>query len=410
MKSLLIFISAAYFIVSGHAIAADLSTYQQQLTQQVKLQQQQYQQTAQLINQQRAPLLAQLADREAKLISLRQQVLGLTRHQDDAYLSVQALEQRLSQWQQQELYIANLFGQFQQTINQSNLPATVAIEQQLTGLNALIYPTWQSGQAIATSGEIIKGLRLALGPLQLFYHAQQLSLLTGAGAEQIATTVTIANLPKEQLLLDITGGKAITVSVHEVTWYQRLQLGGFWIYPIILMGLVALMVALFKAYQVRQLAKLDCQFAQQFIHSGVLTQTQGWQAQLALFAQNKQGIGTEALADLLHQQLLAYKSKLEKGMAFIAATAAVAPLMGLLGTVSGMINTFDMMNLFGNQDASLLSGGISEALVTTELGLVVAIPALLLHAWLGRHQQGYLVQLETDAMVLSQLGERIKHA
>ena len=63
--------------------------------------------------------------------------------------------------------------------------------------------------------------------------------------------------------------------------------------------------------------------------------------------------------------------------AFIILIAAVAPLLGLLGTVTGMIATFDIITEFGTGDPKLLSGGISIALVTTEVGLAVAIPALI---------------------------------
>ena len=87
----------------------------------------------------------------------------------------------------------------------------------------------------------------------------------------------------------------------------------------------------------------------------------------------------------------------------IALTAAVAPLLGLLGTVSGMITTFKLMTLFGSGDASAVSAGISEALVTTELGLVVAIPALLAHALMSRKVKSYYSELETTAIRLSQL-------
>jgi len=78
----------------------------------------------------------------------------------------------------------------------------------------------------------------------------------------------------------------------------------------------------------------------------------------------------------------------------IAVTAATAPLLGLLGTVSGMIRTFNLITLFGSGDPKPLAGGISEALVTTLFGLVVAIPALILHAFLSRRSQGIVQTTE----------------
>ena len=81
--------------------------------------------------------------------------------------------------------------------------------------------------------------------------------------------------------------------------------------------------------------------------------------------------------------------------------AAVAPLLGLLGTVTGMISTFDIITEFGTGDPKLLSSGISEALITTKLGLVVAIPSLLLGNLLGGWSGKIKVMLEREALRLS---------
>jgi len=73
---------------------------------------------------------------------------------------------------------------------------------------------------------------------------------------------------------------------------------------------------------------------------------------------------------------------LKRGLATVAVLAAVSPLLGLLGTVTGMIETFQSITLFGTGDPKLMSGSISQALVTTQLGLAVAIPLVLLHSML----------------------------
>lgn len=95
-------------------------------------------------------------------------------------------------------------------------------------------------------------------------------------------------------------------------------------------------------------------------------------------------LSKEHLEEVLYERITLEVPKLEKGLAGLAVSASAAPLLGLLGTVTGMIHTFDMITTYGSGNASILSGGISEALVTTEVGLVIAIPALLMHAWLGR--------------------------
>ena len=105
-----------------------------------------------------------------------------------------------------------------------------------------------------------------------------------------------------------------------------------------------------------------------------------------------------ALEELLYEKMLGIRPKLERFLPFLAVTAAAAPLMGLLGTVMGMIKTFKLITEFGTGDAKSLSSGISEALVTTELGLVVAIPILIIHGILTRMSRGRIGRMEGAAM------------
>ncbi|HSN72542.1 MAG TPA: MotA/TolQ/ExbB proton channel family protein, partial [Steroidobacteraceae bacterium] len=88
----------------------------------------------------------------------------------------------------------------------------------------------------------------------------------------------------------------------------------------------------------------------------------------------------DVLGVRLDEQLAAESARMHRGLATVAVLATVSPLLGLLGTVTGMIETFQSITLFGTGDPKLMSGGISEALVTTELGLAVAIPLVLLHS------------------------------
>lgn len=388
--------------------AIDMASYEATLSKEVKQAEQQYQRQVTQVTKARQPMLNELTQLEAELIDLRHQLLGQTRAQDDAYLSVQAMEQRLSTWQEQNRYIYNLL--MRHAGNQVGAPLAL-INGELTSIGDKITPQWQVGKAIASNGALVTGQVLRLGPLGYLHHGDQLSILNMQGTDkhriaEISLTLAADSTLPQTLPVDITGNRAIKIEANHKSWYERINQGGFWVFPILVMGLFAFIIAALKAWQLRGQPKPDCEFVGRYLKDGVLPRADGWQALLTLQAQRYQGCGADVMADYLHQYLLTIKSKQEKGMTLIAATAAVAPLMGLLGTVSGMIHTFEMMNLFGNQDSSVLSGGISEALVTTELGLVVAIPALLLHAWLGRRHQGVLSQLEADAGILCQLGER----
>ncbi len=97
--------------------------------------------------------------------------------------------------------------------------------------------------------------------------------------------------------------------------------------------------------------------------------------------ENTQSADVETVALKLDDAILKEVPKLEGGLNLVKVLAATAPLLGLLGTVIGMINTFQAITLFGTGDPQIMAGGISEALVTTVLGLIAAIPLLLLHAF-----------------------------
>jgi len=88
--------------------------------------------------------------------------------------------------------------------------------------------------------------------------------------------------------------------------------------------------------------------------------------------------------NILYQHALALRPRLREHLQLIAVLAAVAPLLGLLGTVLGMIETFEVIALFGTGNAKAMAGGISVALVTTQAGLLVAVPGLLVSAALAR--------------------------
>lgn len=87
---------------------------------------------------------------------------------------------------------------------------------------------------------------------------------------------------------------------------------------------------------------------------------------------------------IMDESVISINQRLTDHLAFIAVLAAIAPLLGLLGTVTGMIGTFDVLSIFGTGNAKAMAGGISEALITTQTGLVIAIPGLYMYNFLNR--------------------------
>jgi biopolymer transport protein ExbB len=188
---------------------------------------------------------------------------------------------------------------------------------------------------------------------------------------------------------------------------DHLEKGGVWALPILLFALIALVIGVLKAFQLLRLPQV-VSFTPAALRNAVETGKSVFSAgsmQQGLFDIAREIRQPRERDDQLFLQLQEYRVKLEQRLTAIAITASVAPLLGLLGTVSGMIETFRMMTLFGSGNPEVVSGGISQALITTELGLVVAIPALVVHSLLSRRARAYYLSLENFAVLLSQDSE-----
>ena len=117
---------------------------------------------------------------------------------------------------------------------------------------------------------------------------------------------------------------------------------------------------------------------------------------LGVYEQNKTA-DVETLELKLDEVIMRESAGLQKLLWAVKVVSVVAPLMGLLGTVTGMIRTFQAITLFGTGDPKMMASGISEALVTTMLGLYVAIPLVLLHALVSNTSKGVVEILEEQA-------------
>jgi biopolymer transport protein ExbB len=178
--------------------------------------------------------------------------------------------------------------------------------------------------------------------------------------------------------------------------------------PILLIGALGLIVAGLKLVQ---LLRIRSRFEPPLTHllgllrSGRLEEAAGFAGRarrpirrLLETCVTHRDLPREDLEEALNEAILVETPRLERHLAVLSVGAAVAPLLGLLGTVTGMIRTFGLISVFGTGDPRLLSAGISEALITTEAGLVVAIPLVLLHAFLARRVHTIAESLEASAI------------
>ena len=199
---------------------------------------------------------------------------------------------------------------------------------------------------------------------------------------------------------------------------EIIQSGGWMMVPIIIASVLALAITVERFWTLRpgKIAPPD-----------LLSQVWGWMKNKQLDSakirslKDSSPLGNVLAAGLInsrHGRQIMKESieevasheihEMERYLNALGTVAAVAPLMGLLGTVIGMIKVFAEIMAQGTGQANLLAGGISEALITTAAGLVVAIPALICHRMLQRRVDEIVVYMEQEALKLVDVlhGER----
>ncbi len=223
--------------------------------------------------------------------------------------------------------------------------------------------------------------------------------------------------------VDMSGGAALRQITSRTSLVDQIRQGGPIIWPIFLIALVALVIVITKVVylnrmsgntdrimgEVNELAARGDWAACENIVAG--HQGKNWPVVRVIRAGlEARDESRETLESVLQEAILHELPQVQKGIAMLAVLGAVAPLLGLLGTVTGMIDTFRVITLFGTSDPKLMSGGISEALVTTELGLAVAIPIMLLHTYLSRKSDHLIGDMEAKAVQLTNIIDKQKIA
>lgn len=193
--------------------------------------------------------------------------------------------------------------------------------------------------------------------------------------------------------IDPSRGQILSLLVQSPSLRERVDQGGVVGYIIIGLGALALLIVL-ERLLVLTVTGLQVRFQMRNVDTPKSGNPLG--RILSVYHENPKA-DTETLELKLGEALLRESPRLSRRVMLLKIIAAVAPLMGLLGTVTGMIITFQAITLFGTGDPKLMAGGISQALVTTVLGLCVAIPTVLLHTLVASRSKGILQVLEEQA-------------
>jgi len=188
------------------------------------------------------------------------------------------------------------------------------------------------------------------------------------------------------------GGGLLRALINTPTLVERWHFGGIVGYVITAVFVFAVFLAIWRFVVLMGMSsRVSAQ-----LQSGT-SDTNNPLGRVLQVAADNPGLDPESLELKLHEAVLKERPNIEAGLNLLKVISMVAPLMGLLGTVTGMIITFQMITLFGAGDPKAMAGGISQALITTVLGLVVAIPTVLMHTLVNGKAQRILHVLEEQS-------------
>ena len=304
------------------------------------------------------------------------------------------------------------------------------LSHSLTQTKSTIGGKTYPGMALSIDGLLVDGTFIQIGPLLYFSDAS--SKNAGLIKESKSLQPQILSIGKKSrskiselalnktgpLPMDLSLGNALAIQQTQDNLWEHLDKGGRWVYPIIAFALVSTCIALLKFIQILSVRQPN----PSVINEIVKELQEGHTAEALAIANEQPAPAREVLVqavshsedsielveESMYESILSIQPKLERYLNVIAITASVAPLLGLLGTVTGIIKTFNLMKVFGAGDPKQLISGISEALITTELGLILAIPALIIHAILSRKVAGIMAHIERLSVSFINSFSRIK--
>ncbi|MBI2969863.1 MAG: MotA/TolQ/ExbB proton channel family protein [Gammaproteobacteria bacterium] len=293
--------------------------------------------------------------------------------------------------------IERLWFELQREMTESGkvvrFPATVITpegdELQMEVIRVGVFNIVADGKYLSYTPETGKILELARQPAGRFVDsAEELTEATGG-------TVTLA--------VDPSRGQLLGLLIQEATFEERFHQGGIVGYITVALGAIGIVIALVRFIW---LTMLSVQVAVQKRNLNKPSTLNPLGRVLQVYHANR-NIDIESLELKLSEAVLKETPRLTRFNTLLKVIAVVAPLLGLLGTVVGMIITFQAITLFGTGDPKLMAGGISTALVTTVQGLCVAIPMVLVHTLVSGRSRHLIEILEEQATgLIAEASER----
>ena len=211
--------------------------------------------------------------------------------------------------------------------------------------------------------------------------------------QKMAASFAMQDRGYAPMVIDPTRGGLLSMLTQTPTPVERIQQGGAIGYIILAIGLFGIVLVLLR---LTGLGRVAGRMDRQLREPGEVADDNPL-GRVLLAAGDAGDRDIDAIELLLDEAILRETPALQRGLGLLKLLAAVAPLLGLLGTVTGMILTFQSITLFGTGDPKLMAGGISQALVTTVLGLIVAIPLLFSHTLLASRSRTLIQILDEQS-------------
>jgi biopolymer transport protein ExbB len=398
------------------------------------------------------PLSRKLNELQAELKAARKENLQAARLEGDRKLEVSNLESKIKARKEEAAYLTSLMGEYarnlesvlhvaekqryadpieaaKQAADSENLATEKVYATQgqfllktVDRLEETLGGARFEGEVLDANGIVKTGTIAMVGPVAMFRStdgsvvgsveqklgSDQPAVYAYNNPEDSQAAAEVVKTGRGTFPFDPSLGNARKIEETQDTILEHISKGGPVMYPILGMAGAAMLVVLFKWVALTMTPTPR----RREIDALLQTVSRGDQSGARELVERIRGpigrmlkVGVEHLREprelieeVMYETILSTKLKLQRLLPFVAIAAASAPLLGLLGTVTGIINTFRMIRVHGAGDVKSLSGGISEALITTEFGLIVAIPSLLLHAFLSRKAKGMSNEMEKTAV------------
>ncbi len=403
------------------------------------------------IEAERLPLARKVTELEQALSNRRAELAKAQRFQENQLVELNALKADAKRQADEVKYVDSLIAEYArafrsrlnfieepryktmlETVDAAAGAADLAANEKFARRSALLTTALDraekvqggeafEGKALDKQGLVQSGKVVVFGPVSMFASSsgtaagllqQELNkadpTIAQLDSHLVDASRTLVNSGTGELVLDPTLGNAFKLSAMQETLFEKFAKGGLVMIPLLGLGLASLILAFVKWLQfsrVRLASEADLQTVLGHIEKNdpgaALKHARsipGVAGDLLATAVEHVDEKKEYIEEVLYEKMLGARTRLERGLPFLALTATTGPLLGLLGTVTGMIATFKLISSFGSGDPKMLASGISEALMATATGMGVAIPALLLHAFLSRKAKSILGSMEQTAV------------